>query len=180
MTLSLYRVQKAKRWTGQPEPGFCKLGRWHNGGRAVLYLAGSPALAVLEWLKSKMSQGLLESEISQAELLLVSLSLNLDPATVPRVNPADLPVAWEQVPNIHSEATQKLGNDWLSSRKSFALRVPSATLPAGMGWNVLLNPAHPDYPVSFPPESFSVTAFSLAYYLGFQGSEVAANTPEGI
>ncbi len=167
MTLALYRVQKAKRWTGQPEPGFCRIGRWHSGGRAILYLAESPALAVLEWIKSKVSQGLFESEISQAELLLVSLTLELDPATLPSLNPADLPEGWEQIPNIHSEDTQKSGNTWLASRTSLALRVPSATLPPGEGWNVLLNPGHPDYPASFPPDRVSTTPFSLAYYLGF-------------
>jgi len=180
MTLVLYRVQKAKRWSGQPEPGFCQVGRWHSNGRAMLYTAESPTLACLEWIKSKLSQGLIESELTHAKLLLVSLILDLDPTALPAVDPAILPIGWEQVPNIHSEATQKLGNDWLLSRKSFALRVPSATLPAGMGWNVLLNPAHPDYPVSFPPESLSVTEFGLAYYLGFQVPEVAANSPEGV
>jgi RES domain-containing protein len=167
MALTLYRVQKVKRWHGQPEPGFCKQGRWHSGGRAMLYLAESPALAVLEWIKSKISAGLVESEISAAELILVSLTLDLDPATLPSVIPVDLPEGWEQIPNIHSEATQKLGNAWLSSRKSLALRVPSATLPPGTGWNVLLNPGHPDYPAEFPAERVATIPFSLAYYVGF-------------
>jgi len=170
MTFTLYRVQKAKRWNGQPEPGFCRVGRWHAGGRALLYLAESPALAVLEWLKSKLAAGLLELEVGQAELLMVRLHLELDPAILPTVDAAALPTGWEQVPNIHSEATQKLGNAWLAGRDSLALRVPSATLPTGMGWNVLLNPAYPDYPTPFPPESFSVMPFSLAYYLGLHGT----------
>lgn len=167
MTLTLYRVQKTVHWGGQPEPGFCRVGRWHSGGRAILYLAESPALAVLEWIKSKMSQGLLEREISQAELLLVAVTLDLDPGSLPFIDAAGLPGGWEQIPNIYSEATQKLGNDWLSGRQSLALRVPSAALPPGGGWNLLLNPGHPGYPAAFPAERISVTPFSLAYYLGF-------------
>lgn len=131
----------------------------------MVYLAESPALATLEWLKSKLAAGLLETELSHAALLLVSLTLELD--AIPALNPLDLPAGWETIPNIHSDFTQSLGNAWLDSCTSPALRVPSATLPGGMGWNVLLNPAHPDYPGLTLPDRIVTTPFSLSYYLGF-------------
>ena len=166
MAMTLYRVQKAKRWNGQPQPGFAGVGRWHSGGRAVLYLAETPAVAVLEWIKGKLATGLLETEISEAKLIMVSATLDLDGAVLASVSPDILPSGWEQIPNARSQATQKLGDAWLTSRNSLALRVPTATLPSGMGWNVLLNPAHPDYPVVFPLERLTVTPFGLDYYLG--------------
>jgi RES domain-containing protein len=166
MTLTLYRVMKAKRWNGQLAPGFSRVGRWHSGGRQVMYFAETSAVAVLEWMKSKMVTGLILDEVSHAELLLVSLTLDMDPTTLHTINPGDLPGGWEQVPNIHSEVTQKLGDAWLARRDALALRVPSATLPAGMGWNVLLNPGHGDYPLSFPEDRVMLTGFNLAHYLG--------------
>jgi RES domain-containing protein len=38
--------------------------------------------------------------------------------------------------------TQRIGDEWLNSRKSALARVPSAVMPRT--WNVLLNPAHAD------------------------------------
>lgn len=168
-----YRVQKAGRWSGRLEPGFSRSGRWHSGGRPVVYLAESPALATLEWLKSKMAVGLIEAELSQAALIMVSVTLELD--VVPTVAVADLPVDWQTIPNIFSEYTQSLGNAWLDGRTSATLRVPSATLPFGMGWNVLLNPAHPKYPLR--PLSVTTVPFSLAYYLGFPEAAAMSVTP---
>jgi RES domain-containing protein len=39
--------------------------------------------------------------------------------------------------------TQKIGDEWLESRTSVALRVPSALVPRE--FNVLLSPEHPDW-----------------------------------
>ena len=40
------------------------------------------------------------------------------------------------------EATRRAGDDWLRSRRTALLRVPSVIVPAT--WNVLINPQHPD------------------------------------
>lgn len=42
----------------------------------------------------------------------------------------------------NSEATRRAGDEWLYSRRTALLRVPSVTVPAT--WNVLINPQHPD------------------------------------
>jgi RES domain-containing protein len=162
----LCRVQKACYWTGQPRASVSRVARWHSGGRPILYLAESPALATLEGETRMMSQGLAVPEITCAELILVEVALALPDDPLPSVDPATLPVDWRRIPNPHSMATQVIGNAWLDRRDSLALRVPSSALPDGAGWNVLLNAAHPEYPNEFPPERIRVTPFDLRHYLG--------------
>lgn len=166
MDLRLCRVQKACYWSGQPRVSVSRVGRWHSGGRRILYLAESPALATLEWMKGMMSQGLELPEIVCTELLLVELAWAFPDDILPSVDPATLTAGWRLIPNPHSTATQAIGNAWLDRRDSLALRVPSSTLPDGAGWNVLINAAHPGYPNAFPPEHVTVMPFDLRHYLG--------------
>ena len=44
--------------------------------------------------------------------------------------------------NAELETTRRCGDEWLHSRRTALLRVPSAIAPAT--WNVLINPQHPD------------------------------------
>ncbi|MCB1946577.1 MAG: RES family NAD+ phosphorylase, partial [Thauera sp.] len=44
--------------------------------------------------------------------------------------------------SVGSAASQCIGDDWLARGTSLLLRVPSVVVP--VGWNYLLNPAHPD------------------------------------
>ncbi len=46
--------------------------------------------------------------------------------------------SWQEQP----EFTRRIGDAWLSSRKSALARVPSAIVP--FAWNYLLNPEHPE------------------------------------
>ena len=52
----------------------------------------------------------------------------------------ELPSDWRRIDNRN---LQQLGTDWARSKKSVALVVPSAAVEGE--WNVLLNPAHPDF-----------------------------------
>jgi RES domain-containing protein len=54
------------------------------------------------------------------------------------VMPGELSESW---PN-DSVATQRLGDRWLTSRRSLLLKVPSVLLPET--WNVVVNPLHPE------------------------------------
>jgi len=38
---------------------------------------------------------------------------------------------------------RQIGDDWLKDGSTLALKVPTAVAP--IGWNYLLNPAHPDF-----------------------------------
>jgi len=62
---------------------------------------------------------------------------------------SDLPEGWDRLPPGH--ASQTLGDDWLQSARSVAMRIPSVVLPRG--WNVVLNPAHPAFESVLQAES---------------------------
>ena len=53
-----------------------------------------------------------------------------------------LPVDWNRKDG-EPLPTRSIGDRWLTSRVSAALRVPSAVI--AQEYNVLLNPAHPEY-----------------------------------
>lgn len=165
MEMTLFGVQKASGASRPPNQHPNRGGRWHTGPRLIRYLAESPALAVLEFLKGKMTL-LNQGEFSHGNFVLTSWTLDIDPATIPNIDPADLPLGWQHIPFRHSIATQDLGNAWLEDRKSLALKVPSAALPPGMGWNYLLNLSHPDFPNPLPAECVTATPFELPFYLG--------------
>lgn len=96
-------------------------GRWNSPGRAVVYLAEHPALAVLE------------------VRVHLDLPLALLPAdfTLMRVQVPDGPTA-DQAPR---DETAARGDAWLTQASTAVLRVPSVLVP--QAWNILLNPRHP-------------------------------------
>ncbi len=165
MEMTLFGVQKASGASCPPNQHTNRGGRWHTGPRLIRYLAESPALAVLEFLKGKMTQ-LNAGEFSHGNFVLTSWTLDIDPALTPFIKLADLPLGWQHIPYRRSTATQDLGNAWLASGRSLALKVPSAALPPGMGWNFLVNLAHPDFPAPLPAECVTATPFELPFYLG--------------
>jgi RES domain-containing protein len=98
-------------------------GRWNPPGLRVVYLAGSRSLAALEMLVH------LTSPLSRAKLYC------LIEARIPAAAILDAPLA----PNPATTGAQ-----WIVSRKSLALRVPSVLVPPEP--NYLLNPNHPQMP----------------------------------
>ncbi len=109
-------------------------GRWHTLGRLVVYLAESPAGAMLErivHLTDRNEEGILPRFF---QLLQVSV-----PDEIP-IKPLSVlaRVDWKE----HSESTQPIGDAWLASLETPLARVPSAIVPRT--WNYLLNPEHPD------------------------------------
>jgi RES domain-containing protein len=165
MEMTLFRIQRDVRENSRLKQGSSPGGRWHSGDKLVRYMAESPALAVLEFFKGKRTM-LKEDEFKWVNYVLTSWILDLDFAAIPVIAPASLPDGWQKIPYLRSEATRQLGDAWLASRQSPALRVPSSALPPGMGWNVLLNLAHPDFPTPFPPERVKKTPFDLSCCLG--------------
>jgi RES domain-containing protein len=107
--------------------------RWHTQGYAVVYLATSPAGALVE----------------------VLVHLELDPQHLPAsytMLKAEAPdddqprrIALESLPDNWRDdllLTRRMGDDWLLTGQSALLEVPSAILPET--FNLLLNPRHPD------------------------------------
>jgi RES domain-containing protein len=103
-------------------------GRWHAKGRPIVYLAESPAGALVEMLVHMDRDDLPDG----FQLLGVDIG-DLTPAAV-----SGLPGNWRDLAAI----PRVLGLNWLQKGESALLRVPSAILPHT--WNVLLNPAHAD------------------------------------
>jgi RES domain-containing protein len=106
--------------------------RWHTAarGKRIVYLAEHPALALIE----------------------VLVNLKGDPSTFPekyqlieidvedRVMEACQVFGKSDLRKSGLAVTQAFGNDWLKSRKSALLAVPS--FPSPMSTNYLLNPLH--------------------------------------
>lgn len=108
-------------------------GRWHTRGQRVVYCAPNPATALLEIL--------VHAEIDIEDLPVTYRYLEIDvPDSVSRelLDPSALGGAgW----SARLEDTRKMGDEWLHSRRTAMLLVPSSIVPATM--NIVLNPAHP-------------------------------------
>jgi RES domain-containing protein len=96
-------------------------GRWNRRGRAVVYLAEHPALAVLE-VRVHLDVPL---ELLPTDYVLVRVQL-------PDEDPATPPDASDQL---------EAGDIWLRDAEAATMRVPSALVP--FAYNLLLNPHHP-------------------------------------
>lgn len=106
-------------------------GRWHRSGSRVVYLADTPAGALLESCVHTSA-----GDVPPKYTLLVVLVP--DKFAVETLNANTLPSDW-----IDSlEVTREIGSAWLRSQRSALLRVPSALVPAT--FNYLLNPLHAD------------------------------------
>jgi RES domain-containing protein len=108
--------------------------RWSSLGRRVVYLAESPAGAMLEVLVHLKDRG---------QELPYTFALSEIQAPDHLATREILPLAevdWKERPG----STQRIGDTWLASRETPLARVPSAIMPRT--WNILLNPEHPDAP----------------------------------
>jgi RES domain-containing protein len=126
----LWRISNYSSLSG--EGGLHFSARWHAAGHRIVYLAESPAGAMIE--------ALVHLELDETDwprtyqLLQIEYPADLRVDTL-KPTPAK---SWKTSP----AATRKVGDDWLRSDRSALARVPSVILPET--WNVLLNPDHPE------------------------------------
>jgi|SRR6516165_1418809 RES domain-containing protein len=106
-------------------------GRWHERGLPVVYLAETPAGALLEVCVHTAANDIPPS------YTLVEITVRAG-TSVETVDVNSLPREWLE----NLEATRAIGSEWLRSMRSALLRVPSVLVPAT--WNMLLNPRHPE------------------------------------
>ncbi|NBC65962.1 MAG: RES domain-containing protein [Bacteroidetes bacterium] len=108
-------------------------GRFNSEGLTAVYTSGSLSLSLLEMLVRTNDRSYLRHCIifhaEIPEFLVDSPALT------------DLPEGWNKIPYGHT--SQDFGDDWLSSNKSLALKIPSVVIP--IEYNYVLNPNHPDY-----------------------------------
>jgi RES domain-containing protein len=108
-------------------------GRWNPIGTPAVYTCLNPSTAVLE-VRVHAS-----GFIPAGNLFLVELDVP-DELVKGGYEPA-LPRDWSELPIPAS--TIAIGQHWLSTSNSVAMKVPSVVCPAD--WNVILNPHHEDF-----------------------------------
>jgi len=127
----LWRISNHEGLEGRG--GLLASARWHTQGRPVVYLAASPAGALVEVLVN------LELDAARLPGSYTMLKVEApDDIRVMRAELASLPEAWASDVTI----SRRLGDEWLAGGESALLEVPSAILPDT--FNVLLNPHHPE------------------------------------
>lgn len=126
----VYRIVKRK-WAGSAFDGEgARLfgGRWNSKGNPCVYTAGSESLALLEMLVHLNSGDILN------QYCMIKISLPEDDV----MYLPSLPDGWQAEPA--PPETARIGDEWIKSRQSLALRVPSVVVPRES--NYLINPAH--------------------------------------
>jgi RES domain-containing protein len=109
-------------------------GRWNPAGVRMVYTSSSLALAALEFFVH------LDPSVAPDDLVSVSATIP-SALKVERFAQKDLPTDWRAAENPE---LQTIGAAWASSKRSVAFEVPSVVIEGE--WNVLLNPAHPQFP----------------------------------
>ena len=135
MTLTTWRIvessYKNKAFSGDGARLFG--GRWNSKGFAVIYTAGSLALASIEMVVNLPSPKLLEA--------FVGIPVTFDAELVESLPPDQYPRNWLHRPI--SIETRAIGDRWIKQRRSPVLKVPSVVVPEE--FNYPINPAHPDF-----------------------------------
>jgi RES domain-containing protein len=125
----LWRVSRHRELEGAG--GLRAPGRWHERGMPVVYLAESPAGALLESCVHTSANDV------PPHYLLLGIEVNRA-VSQEGVDAAGLPADWIN----RLEVTREIGTTWLREQRSCLLRIPSALVPAT--FNVMLNPLHAD------------------------------------
>lgn len=108
-------------------------GRWNSRGVRVVYASTSLALAAIETFVN------LQPNLLPIDLVSIEGEIP-DAIEREKVDPGALPRNWHQG---RDESLRHFGDDWIHAARTVALLVPSAAIPGE--WNILLNPAHPDF-----------------------------------
>lgn len=125
----LWRISSYADLTGRG--GVLASGRWHTAGRPVVYLAATPAGAMLEIL--------VHLEIDQEDLPETFQLLRVEMPDASRIAPAPrLKAGWAS----NLSHTRSLGDAFITSSPALLLPLPSAIMPHTL--NYLFNPLHPD------------------------------------
>lgn len=130
-----YRIVKAKyldsAWSGYGAQQYG--GRWNHKGKAMIYLATSVSLAMLECLVHFDDAAILQHYIL--------LSIDVSDMDIVTLEPTALPANWQQL--TAPQETMDIGSEWLDSGSSVGLLVPSVIVP--MEKNILINPQHTNF-----------------------------------
>ncbi|MCB9234381.1 MAG: RES family NAD+ phosphorylase [Bacteroidia bacterium] len=133
--MEVFRLSRKKYASELSGKGAAKSGnRWNSKGTEIIYCAQSRALAMAEVVVHLTIATLpddyqmIEIEIPN-EIFIETLAESL------------LPLEWNTFP--HSLKSQKIGDEFIESRKFCVLKVPSAVVKGD--YNFLINPFHKDF-----------------------------------
>jgi RES domain-containing protein len=104
-------------------------GRWNSEGKAMVYLASSRSLAVLEALAHLSPTNMPD------DFCMMTVEV---PDDFEEVDVATLPPDWQEYPEI--QTLKQTGNDFLKNKRNLLLKVPSALV--NEEYNYLMNPLH--------------------------------------
>jgi|SRR5271157_4203525 len=124
----LWRISRNRNLNGVG--GLRAGGRWNHPGHPIVYLADSPAGALLEVC--------VHTAANDVPPDFILLRIEGPDLKVPFIAADELPKEWR----AKIETTRDLGTRWLQKRESVLCRVPSALVPQTA--NYLFNPLHPD------------------------------------
>jgi len=124
----LWRISPFRDLNGKG--GLLFSARWHTAGVPVVYLAESPAGALLEICANAVAD-----DIPPIFTLLKVVGPDI---ALQGIVLKDLPLNWV----TGFETTRQIGTAWLRGNDSALLRVPSALVPETA--NFLFNPLHPE------------------------------------
>jgi len=122
----LWRISRHRDLSGIG--GLKAAGRWHPAGRPIVYLAETPAAALLEVYVHTSA-----NDVPPKFTLIKIEGPNID---VLSIDVGVLPEDWP----TRLEVTRDLGTAWLEKNEGVLLRVPSAIVPETR--NYLFNPAN--------------------------------------
>lgn len=137
--MTLWRISRHRDLRGAG--GLRVPGRWHHAGQPVVYLAQSPAAALLEVCVHTSANDvppeftLLKIEGPNPKVSVITLD--------------GLPENWRS----RLDVTRDLGTVWLQKKESVLLQIPSAIVPET--GNFLFNPLHPAAKTFRIAEAFS-------------------------
>ena len=112
--------------------------RWNPKGGRMIYAAGSPSLALLEYLCIR------GTAVASRQWYMIVFNI-ADESLVGTLDVNGLPGDWNALP--HGRATQDFGKLWLEEREFPFLRVPSARLDIAFypdEFNMLINSDFPE------------------------------------
>jgi RES domain-containing protein len=118
-------------------------GRWNSKGTAMVYASSSLALATMELL--------VHLDPAMPVPPLLAFRIGLPPELI-----RDQPAPGGGLSSMDLSTSRQVGDQWIRSRRSVALRVPSVVIP--LEHNFLLNPNHPRFPELRidPPHAFTL------------------------
>ncbi len=122
----LWRISRHRDLSGIG--GLRAAGRWHYAGHPIVYLAETPASALLEVC--------VHTSANDVPPEFTLLKIEGPDVNIPSVETTKLPQDWRT--RLH--VTRDLGPAWLNKNESVLLRVPSALVPETV--NFLFNPSH--------------------------------------